>query len=300
MNEENKRMHSESMRGRYQMEMRENHQACEPSGETLYKIGMFAALNHVTVKTLRFYEDRGLLVPAYISEENGYRYYTLSQCAELHRISALKQVGFTLDEITYLNAGSAEETVLAKKKSEILSQIAELAKQLANIDGYLAKKEGSLRIPVLVKKIDAVTIAYMEKRLSSYDVLFDIMPEMGERMEQAGCECALPEYCFTAYLDPEYKQDDISAEICQAVKEAKKSDGKLQFKVLPETQAACVFHKGSYGRIAESYEVALRYIEDNGYEIAGPIRESYIDGIWNKEDEDQWLTEIQIPVVKRG
>lgn len=43
----------------------------------------------------------------------------------------------------------------------------------------------------------------------------------------------------------------------------------------------------------------LKYIEENGYEIAGPIRESYIDGVWNKDEEAQWLSEIQVPVKKR-
>lgn len=43
----------------------------------------------------------------------------------------------------------------------------------------------------------------------------------------------------------------------------------------------------------------MRYIENHNYEICGPIRESYIDGVWNKDDEKDWLTEIQIPVIKR-
>ena len=64
--------------------------------------------------------------------------------------------------------------------------------------------------------------------------------------------------------------------------------------------AACIYHKGSYGTLSESYESVLKYIEENGYEIAGAIRESYIDGIWNQEDESGWLTEIQIPVRNRA
>lgn len=125
------------------------------------------------------------------------------------------------------------------------------------------------------------------------------MPEMGALMEQSGCECALPEYCFTNYPEPGYKESDIPVEICEAVAEAKTEVGDLKFKNLPQIQAACVFHKGSYRTFSESYETVLRYIEENGYEIAGEIRESYIDGIWNKDDENQWLSEIQVPVRKK-
>ena len=139
----------------------------------------------------------------------------------------------------------------------------------------------------------------MRTRLESYDGLFDRMPEMGALMERAGCECAVPEYCFTNYLESGYKDEDILVEICESVTAAKEASGGLYFKTLPEVQAACIFHKGSYGTLSESYEAILKHIEENGYEIAGEIRESYIDGVWNQDDESGWLTEIQIPVRRK-
>ena len=282
------------------MEMKQEHRPCEErTGDTLYKIGMFAAMNHMTVKTLRFYEEQGLLMPALIHPETGYRYYTLSQMAVLHQISALKQAGFTLEEIAHINAGADEEAVLLKKKAELLAKIADLTRQIAVVDGYLSKKKTGLSAPVLIKTIPQTTVAFMRIRLKSYDCLFDRMPEMGTLMEKAGCECALPEYCFTAYPEAGYKDADILVDICESVVAAKKETGDLRFKTLPEIQAACVFHKGSYRTFAESYETVLRYIEENGYEIAGEIRESYIDGVWNKDDESQWLSEIQVPVRKK-
>ena len=282
------------------MEMRQEHKPCEGKvSDTLYKIGMFAAMNHVTVKALRFYEEQGLLMPALIHPETGYRYYTLSQMAVLHQITALKLAGFTLEEIARIHSGADEEAVLLKKKTELLARIADLTRQIAVVDGYLSKKKTGLSAPVLIKTIPETTVAFMRLRLESYDSLFDRMPEMGALMEKAGCECALPEYCFTNYLEPGYKDGDILVEICESVVEAKQESGGLRFKTLPEIQAACVFHRGSYRTFSESYETVLRYIEENGYEIAGEIRESYIDGVWNKEDESQWLSEIQVPVRKK-
>lgn len=281
------------------MEMKEKAMICdEKLQEYLYKIGMFAAMNHVTVKTLRFYEEQGLLIPAYINQENGYRYFRMSQMADVHQITALKQAGFTLEDIAQINAGSDEEAVILKKKSEIMKKIAQLTRQMAILDGYLAKKKGALSAPVLVKEIPAVTCACMKDVIDSYDCLFDLMPRMGELMEETDCECAIPEYCFTNYLEPGYKEEKIPVEICQAVtKEREEKDG-LYFRTMPAVKAACVFHRGSYGTFAESYEIVLRYIEENGYKIVGPIRENYIDGVWNKEDESEWLSEIQIPIAK--
>ena len=282
------------------MEMKQEHKPCEVKDSgTLYKIGMFAAMNHVTVKTLRFYEEQGLLMPALIHSENGYRYYTLSQMAVIHQITALKMAGFTLEEIVRINSGADEEAVLLKKKSELLAKISDLTRQIAIVDGYLSKKKTCLSAPVLIKTIPETTVAFMRTRLESYDGLFDRMPEMGALMEKAGCVCALPEYCFTNYLEPGYKDGDILVEICESVMEAKQEIGDLRFKTLPEIQAACIFHKGSYRTFSESYETVLRYIEENGYEIAGEIRESYIDGVWNKDDESEWLSEIQVPVRRK-
>ena len=282
------------------MKMNQEHRPCLEKGDgTLYKIGMFAAMNHVTVKTLRFYEEQGLLMPALIHPETGYRYYTLSQMAVLHQITALKLAGFTLEEIVRIHSGADEEAVLLKKKSELLAKISDLTRQIAVVDGYLSKKKTRLSTPVLVKTIPETTVACMRIRLDSYDCLFDRMPEMGALMEKAGCSCALPEYCFTNYLEPGYKDGDILVEICESVVAAKKETGELRFKTLPEIQAACVFHKGSYRTFSESYETVLRYIEENGYEIAGEIRESYIDGVWNQDDESEWLSEIQVPVRRK-
>lgn len=283
------------------MKMYEEHKSCkEKSSDHLYRIGMFAQMNHITVKTLRFYEEQGLLYPAYVDEENGYRYYTMSQMAALHRISALKQAGFTLDDVVKLKNGTDEAAFLGRKKAEIISKIAELTKQLAVIDSYIADDQRSLDSPVLIKNIPAVIVATMQKRIESYDELFEMMPAMGAEMERLGCECAMPEYCFTHYLEPAYKDEQILIETCEAVTEKKADSGLVKFKEFPPIQAACIFHKGSYKEFPRTYAAILRFIEENGYEICGNIRENYIDGVWNKESESEWLSEIQIPVRKRG
>ena len=276
------------------MEMKNKHQPCTPQTKnTLYRIGMFAAMNRVTVKALRFYEEQNLLLPAYINYENGYRFYELSQIQDLHKITALKQAGFTLEEIQKLNNSCDENAVLLKKKSELLSKIADLTKQLSIVETFLTKKADTISSPVLIKKIPKVTVAAMKSTIESYDDLFELMPKMGALMEKAGCECSMPEYCFTNYITT---TGEIIIETGEAVVEAKPQLEDLYFKEFPEVQAACIFHKGSYNNLSQSYERLLNYIEENSYEICGDFRESYIDGVWNKSDESQWLTEIQIPV----
>ena len=52
----------------------------------LYRIGMFSKMNRVTIKALRYYDEVGLLKPAYINEMTGYRYYTSEQLPVIHKI----------------------------------------------------------------------------------------------------------------------------------------------------------------------------------------------------------------------
>ncbi|MGN1148995.1 MAG: MerR family transcriptional regulator [Lachnospiraceae bacterium] len=263
----------------------------------LYKIGMFANMNRVTIKTLRYYDEQKLLTPVYVDEENGYRYYEAGQMADLHRIIALKNMGFSIEDIRSMINGAEEKSLLLGKKQEILKELASLTAKLAEVESYLMKDDMDLSAPVLIKKIPEVIVCTMEQRIESYDALFQLMPEMGAQMEQLGCICAEPEYCFTHYLEPGYKEEAILVEICEAVTEKKPDNGKVTFKVLPEiSDAACIFHKGSYDTLHKSYAALLNYIEENGYEICGNIRESYIDGVWNKDTAEEWLTEIQIPV----
>lgn len=282
------------------MNMNEKHVCPEKTADHLYRIGLFAQMNRITVKALRFYEEQGLLLPAKIDEESGYRYYTMSQMETLHRILALKEAGFTIEDMKHLNASGDERGFLLRKKKALLEKIAELTLQLSKIDGYLMAGGNSLSAPVMVKTIPETVCAVMRRRIDSYDALFDIMPELGGYMEDAGCVCALPEYCFTQYLEPGFQEAQILVEVCEAVTEKKADRGCLRFRTIPEIRAACIYHKGSYRDFPKTYEVILRYIEENGYEICGNIRESYIDGVWNKDSEDEWLSEIQIPVVKKS
>lgn len=280
------------------MRMNQKHPSCNPKAkEQLYKIGMFANMNRVTIKTLRYYDEQKLLIPVYVDDENGYRYYAAGQMAQLHRIIALKMMGFSIDDIRKIMDGAEEKSFLLEKKQEILKEIAVLTEKLSQVESYLARENMNLSALVLIKEIPAAIVCTMKHRIKSYDALFELMPQMGAQMEMLDCKCAQPAYCFTHYLESGYTDEDILVEICEAVTEKKQDSGDIVFKVLPKVPtAACIFHKGSYDTLHNSYAMLLQYIEENGYEICGNIRESYIDGVWNKETEKEWLTEIQIPV----
>ncbi len=267
--------------------------------ERLYKIGMFSKMNHVTIKALRHYDEIGLLKPIYIDELNGYRYYSSKQLPVIHQILALREAGFTLDEIKAVQNGMSEKELLEKKKIEIMKRIAEETMRLSKVESYLTRDLINQGYHIVIKELPEVKVASIRIVMPSYDSLFNIVPPMGAEMERLGCVCAEPEYCFNIYHDGEYKETDVDVEVCEAVVDFKKDSEMIKFKTIKKVDtAACVLHKGAYKDFPKAYGAVLRFAEENGYEVIDNPRESYIDGVWNKDSEEEWLTEIQFPVRK--
>lgn len=270
---------------------------CEKIEEKLYRIGMFSKMNQVTIKALRYYDEVGLLRPRFIDPDNGYRYYSSSQLEPLHRLMALRRIGYSIEEIKRVQDGESEQRILQKKKQQLMKEISERMSMLSQIEGYLQQDEENYHM--VIKRLPEVIVASTRKVIPDFESLSSMIPEMGAMMEKAGCICAMPEYCFNIYHDGEYKEENIDIEICEAVTEMKEDFGDLKFKMIDEIPTAiCTMHKGPYTSIPNAFASAIKFAEDNGYEIIDYVRENYIDGMWNKDSEEEWLTEIQIPVKK--
>ena len=72
----------------------------------MLRIGEFSRIAHVTIETLRHYDAVGLLKPAFIDPTTGYRFYTAEQLPSVNQILMLKDLGFSLEEITQLREGN--------------------------------------------------------------------------------------------------------------------------------------------------------------------------------------------------
>lgn len=267
----------------------------------MYSIGVFSQINRVTTKTLRHYDEIGLLKPEQVDKHTGYRYYTTNQLPTMHKILTLKQMGFNLTEIKeVLSNPQAAELYLKLKEREIAQNIKSEQLRLLQIQNYTNILIGDIKFmytPV-IKELPEVIVASMRQVVSSYHDFFHLCPNvMSKEMERVGCICAVPDYCFNIYHDGEYKENNIDVEICQAVTEIKEDTSLIQFKKINKIDTAvCVLHKGPYYTLRDAYIFIFEWIKDNNYEVIDFARESYIDGIWNKDSEEDWLTEVQVPV----
>jgi len=151
-----------------------------------------------------------------------------------------------------------------------------------------------------IKELPACTVYAKKMTVANYDAYFEVIPEIGQAITKKypDLKCAVPEYCFIVYLDGEHKEKDINIEFCEAVDKAYPDFDDFEFKEIKAVTAVSVMHKGAYAKLGEAYAYIFKWIEENGYSAVDNPRESYIDGIWNKEREEDWLTEIQVPIVK--
>ncbi len=267
----------------------------------MYQIGLFSKINHITTKTLRHYDEIGLLKPKHVDYITNYRYYTNDQLPKLHQILALKQLGMSLNEIKEIIENPVTiEIFLKTKERELAKSIENETRRLKEVKTWIKslKGENPMNYSPIIKKLPHVIVASMRTIVPGYDSYFDIAPKMGEEMKKQGAVCCLdPEYCFTIYHDGEYKEQDIDVEICEAVVKPCDDSEKIKYKEIKSVpSAACVLHKGPYSTIREAYAFIFKWIKESNYEVIDNPRESYIDGIWNKDDENEWLTELQIPV----
>ena len=268
----------------------------------MYTIGLFSQIYRITPKSLRHYDEIGLLKPEKVDPYTGYRYYSNSQLLQLNEILSLKQLGLSLLEIQEILAKpDSREQLLTKKLQELEHTKQSVEQQLLQVKTYITtlKEQIPMNYNALIKRLPGGIFATMRMTAPSYDSYFTEIPKMGEEMARQGAVCAQPEYCFNLYHAGEYREEDIDVEVCEAVTAFCPDSEKVKYKTMEAVPAAaCVLHKGPYSTLKEAYKFILAWIKDNGYIIDGLPRESYIDGIWNKESEADWLTEIQIPIQK--
>lgn len=258
-----------------------------------HKIGEFSKMAKVTLKTLRYYDELGILKPVAIDRWNGYRYYSSEQLNDLREIRLYREAGLSLEEIGRIRSGDDPATILNARKSE-------LEKTVSLIDGLIRRGNTMSQYKAEIKTLPECTVAFRHGKIDKYDDITEFVMGFARMCMETNpdVECTKDDYCFVVYSDPEYREHDIELTYAQAVVKAGTPSGEIGFKHLDSVDAVCVKHVGPYRDLGDAYAFATKWMSENGYAIADSPRECYIHGCWDSESEDQYLTEIQIPFAK--
>jgi DNA-binding transcriptional MerR regulator len=273
----------------------------------MFKIGEFARLTQVSAKALRLYDELGLLKPVRVDPFTDYRYYSADQLPRLHRIIALKELGFTLEQIKPMLAEnvSAEHIrgMLMLKRAEASQAMQAEHERLMRIEAQLQliELEGKMsNYEVVVKNVAAERVAaakgvipdFEGAQMQAFNQLFDkaFGYVYSHGVRKPGCGIAV-------YYNDDGSMTNVPVEAAVQIGDAKLEGGDgVEVHALPAGTMATTVYKGDFSDISQAYDALMKWIESNGYRIAGSSREVYLQ--YDRANPGANVTEIQFPVEK--
>jgi DNA-binding transcriptional MerR regulator len=273
------------------------------------RIGDFSRLSRVSVKTLRYYDELGLIRPVRVNEFTGYRYYDHEQLIRLNRLRALQDLGFSLEQIRpLLDAGvSADQmrVMLVSKSDEIQQRLREESGRLARLDAWLGQvdRESSMSAyEVVIKRVPGFRVLAARGVVPTpqdQDVLWQKLSS-----HRAKHNAAVTGQWLALYHDPEPREQDWDIECCLPIASDVPVGERVEVHWLPDVETmACVVHRGPFVTLSDAYGALDKWVNENGYVVAGPMREvgirdaERVEGKMSQTDPNL-IIEVQAPVDK--
>jgi DNA-binding transcriptional MerR regulator len=238
-----------------------------------YRISEFADLAGISAKTLRFYDEIGVLRPASVDSRTGYRHYLPQQLEDLASILALKSLGMSLAQVRELNgkrsSASERRAMLKELKRTLEHSIQSATRSLNWITAALEELDESRSpISVVLKRRPAIPIASMRITPKNYGEVSDVENELSNVLPPecvGGLRGVLWHRCADSGL--------LEAEPFIALKRRVPTWTSCKLGQLPEATLACAYSDPDDDRAEQTYEAIRRWMNVRGYRLAGPKRE---------------------------
>ncbi|MBO0780201.1 MAG: MerR family transcriptional regulator [Ktedonobacteraceae bacterium] len=268
----------------------------------MFKIREFSQLGQVSVKTLRYYDQLGLLKPAQIDPCTGYRYYTAEQLFRLNRILAFKELGFTLEQIVQLldEQISSEQIrgMFRLKQAEIQALIEGEQCRLTRLEGRLRQiecEQGALPAhDVVLKSVEPQMIISIREQTAPA-ALPSLLEELDQHLKRhrAVATSALP--YLVLWHGCEECDDATDLEVARPITQSIPESERVHVQILPAQQTiASILHPCQMQSMCNASVALAEWIETNRYQIVDkqPRREFYL----TQQGDGLPIAEVQIPV----
>lgn len=264
----------------------------------MFTIGEFSKITGLTVKTLRFYHDQGLLNPTSVDHESGYRYYDRSKIEAARIITHLRSLDLSLDEIGTILRNAGDDTdlreVMERQKSLLETKIRRYREVVRSLNHLLAVEEEARKLikqspfQIEEKQTDSILIAGIRMK-GRYADCGPIFARLGKSLGRY-----INGKPLMLFYDSEYRETDADIEPCVPVRNCKPFEG-ISIRQLPGGRCVSLLHTGPYDQLGQSYAQILDYVRGRGYEVQLPTREIYHKGpgMIFRGNPKNYLTEIQ-------
>jgi|ERR1700677_2275501 DNA-binding transcriptional MerR regulator len=274
----------------------------------MFSIGEFARLGTVSVRTLRHYDELGLLRPAKVNPDTGYRGYSADQLGQLNRIVALKELGLSLAQVKQLMGGITLDELrgmLMLRRAQLEQELQAHKDQLRGVEARLRYIEREGAVPaddILVKRLPAMGVVVIAEPAPAYGPE-NILPVVN-RVEQQFTQLRIRELVkeagpYVIFYEGE-PGDDLTVNLALPVAEPPAElPAPARYLVLPEVEEAAVtIRNGPAASIFPFvYHDLARWADERGYRLSGrPGREVWVHAVDDIADVNQQVFEIQLPL----
>lgn len=265
-------------------------------------IGAFSRLTHLSIKTLRYYHEVGLLEPAVIDPDSGYRYYRPGQAHCAHLVRRFRDLGLPVADVKAVLAApdlTARDSILAGHLDRMREQLRQTE---AAVDSLRRMLEGGLAATAIEERVlrggPAISVAadLMRKDVASWwwDALARLRATAAAaKLEQAGPAGGL-------FDDELFTQDAGHARVYLPVRDSPALDGTGLRWEIPAGRFAVAVHAGAHRDVDRTYAALGTYAARHGRDGAGPVRERYLANPLDTPDKARWRTEVCWPLAPAG
>lgn len=261
-------------------------------------IGEFSAVTSLTIKSLRLYHEKGILVPSEIDEFTQYRYYDEKNLEVARSIKILREFDFSLSEIKEILEDLNDETNLLEQLQIKVDQVKEKIKRYQDISNSLEntikiEKENKMKtkenFEIEEKEVETILIAGYRMK-GKYHEIGKGFSKLGKKFGRHINGKALG-----LYYDEEYREEEADFEACFPIRKGSDAEG-VSVRELKGGKCLALIHKGPYDTISESYKNIFTSFNEKNYKKILPTREVYIKGpgMIFAGNPKNYLTEIQL------
>ncbi len=283
----------------------------------MLKVGDFSKLAHVTVKTLRHYDELGLLKPVWIDRYTSYRYYSLEQLPRLHRILALKDLGFSLAQVGAMLdedlPASELRRMFDQKQAELKERLEDEQRRLARVAERLQQIEQQGCLPlheVTLKSVPELSVAAMRLVMPSGTELERRLGRLRAELDGWTTAHGLRSrgQWLLLYPHPEFRERQVEVELALTVDEPGRTPPRsvqpsIQLRCLEAVESmACLLQPAGEAGLSpslEAYPALFTWAESSGFFPSGSARELLLVDPAQEKGRCQFI-EIQLPVESAG
>jgi DNA-binding transcriptional MerR regulator len=261
-------------------------------------IGDFSRATHISVKMLRHYHEIGLLEPAHIDPATGYRRYAPDQIAMAQVIRRFRDLDMPLDDIHAV----LEAPDLETRNRVISAHLARLETSLTRTQDAVASLRDLLEHPIgpvsiAHRHLPATPAAAITETVEVAEALLWYRGALGELTATLAAQHLDPVGpAGGVFADELFAEDRGEATIFIPCTDGVRAMGRVTPLVVPPVDLAIIVHPGSHNGIDRAYGALGAYVSQHALAVNGPLREYYLVGPTDTDDDTLWRTEVGWPI----